>query len=63
MEDRGPYFDGVKLSRPAAGALVHAGYATLEDLPDDLTTLLAIHGVGPSSIPRLQAARDERRLT
>jgi len=63
MEDRGNVFDGVQLSRPAVGALLDADYVTLADLPEDLTELLALHGLGPSAIPRLQAARIERRPT
>ena len=55
--DRGPEFDGVRIGRPATGALVDAGYRTLADLPDDLTALGALHGVGPSAIARLGAAR------
>ena len=58
MEDRGPEFDGVKIGRPATGALIDAGYRELGDLPDDLAELLALHGVGPSSVRRLQAVRD-----
>ena len=54
--DRGPVFDGVRIGRPATGALVDAGYRTLSDLPDDLAELSALHGVGPSAIERLRAA-------
>lgn len=57
-EDRGPVFDGVKIGRPATGALIDAGYRELGDLPNDLAELLALHGVGPSAVQRLQAARD-----
>jgi len=46
--DRGPEFDGVKIGRPATGALIDAGYRRLTDLPDDLDELLQLHAVGPS---------------
>ncbi len=55
--DRGPVFDGVRIGRPATGALVDAGYRTLSELPEDLRELAALHGVGPSAIARLRAAR------
>ncbi len=55
--DRGPVFDGVRIGRPATGALVDAGYRTLSELPEDLAELAALHGVGPSAIARLRAAR------
>lgn len=57
MDDRGAEFDGVRIGRPATGALVDAGYRTLADLPDDLDELLALHGVGPKAIHLLTAAR------
>ncbi|WP_243752572.1 helix-hairpin-helix domain-containing protein [Leucobacter ruminantium] len=60
MEDRGPVFDGVKIGRPATGALIDAGYAAVEELPRDLTELLALHGVGPSAVKRLEEAREQR---
>lgn len=56
MNDRGPEFDGVRIGRPATGALIDAGYRTLSDLPDDLDSLLALHGVGPSAVRRLRDA-------
>jgi hypothetical protein len=55
--DRGPVFDGVRIGRPATGALVDAGYRTLSDLPDDLAELAPLHGVGPSALARLREAR------
>lgn len=55
-EDAGPIFDGVKIGRPATGALLAAGYRTLSDLPDDLDTLLPIHGVGPKAVRLLREA-------
>lgn len=58
MIDRGPEFDGVRIGRPATGALIDAGYTTLTDLPDDLASLASLHGVGPSALRRLTAARD-----
>jgi hypothetical protein len=56
-QDRGDTFDGVKLGRPATGALIDAGYTTLQDLPEDLDSLRDLHGVGPSAIKRLKASR------
>ena len=55
--DRAPVFDGVRIGRPATGALLDAGYRTLPDLPDDLAELASLHGVGPRAIARLRAAR------
>ena len=54
-------FDGVRVGRPATGALVDAGYAHLADLPDDLAELLALHGVGPKAVMLLGEARDASR--
>jgi len=59
MDDRGPDFDGIRIGRPATGALIDAGYTTLADLPDDIDELAPLHGVGPSAIRRLKAARGE----
>jgi hypothetical protein len=55
--DRGPIFDGVRIGRPATGALIDAGYTSLDELPDDLEKLNRIHGVGPKAIKLLQNAR------
>ena len=55
--DRGPMFDGVKVGRPATGALVDAGYTSMDDLPDDLHELLAIHGVGHRAVELLREKR------
>lgn len=55
--DRGPVFDGVRIGRPATGALVDAGYSSLADLPEDLTALSTLHGVGPRAITLLTEAR------
>ncbi len=55
--ERGPVFDGVRIGRPATDALLDAGYRTLPDLPDDVAELTSLHGVGPSAIARLRAAR------
>ena len=57
--DRGPAFDGVRIGRPATGALIDAGYETLEELPPDLDALLALHGVGPRAVRLLTEARSE----
>lgn len=59
-EDRGPEFDGVLIGRPATGALIDAGYKDLRDLPEDLETLLELHGVGPRAVRPLTEARDRR---
>ncbi len=56
--DRGPAFDGVRIGRPATGALVDAGHETLADLPVDLGSLLGLHGVGPKAVRLLAEARD-----
>lgn len=55
--DRGPDFDGVRVGRPATGALLDAGYDSLADLPDDLDELLVLHGVGPRAVRILQEHR------
>ncbi|MEU0315543.1 helix-hairpin-helix domain-containing protein [Nocardioides sp. NPDC006273] len=55
-EDAGPIFDGVKIGRPATGALLAAGHRTLCDLPEDLDTLLPLHGVGPKAVRLLREA-------
>ncbi len=55
--DRGPTFDGVRIGRPATGALIDAGYSSLNELPDDLAKLNRIHGVGPKAIRLLENAR------
>ncbi len=60
MDDRGPEFDGVRIGRPATGALLAAGYAVLEDLPCVLFTLAGLHGVGPKAIRLLEEARRAR---
>jgi hypothetical protein len=57
VQDRGGAFDGVPIGRPATAALVAAGYGSLADLPDDLRVLLRLHGVGPSAVAKLAAAR------
>jgi hypothetical protein len=57
IEDRGPEFDGVRIGRPATGALIDAGYEALADLPDDLDQLADLHGVGPKAIRLLKQAR------
>ena len=47
----------LRIGRPATGALLHAGYARLDELPDDLDELLALHGVGPNAVRILREAR------
>jgi endonuclease III len=59
MTDRGPVFDGIRIGRPASGALIDAGYRTLADLPADLDELLALHGVGPKAVRLLGQARGQ----
>ncbi|MEU1956421.1 helix-hairpin-helix domain-containing protein [Nocardia rhamnosiphila] len=56
-EDRGAVFDGVKIGRPATGALIDAGYRTIGDLPQHLDELLPLHGVGPRAVALLTEAR------
>lgn len=53
-------FDGVRIGRPATGALIDAGYAAVADLPDDLDGLLGLHGVGPKAVRMLGEARAAR---
>lgn len=57
--DRGPVFDGIRIGRPATGALIDAGYRTLADLPADLDGLLALHGVGPKAVQLIRQARGD----
>lgn len=59
--DRGPEFDGVRIGRPAVGGLIDAGFARLEDLPEELDELARIHGVGPKAIRLLGEERYARR--
>lgn len=56
-EDRGAAFDGVRIGRPATGALIDAGYRTIADLPTDLDVLLDLHGVGPKAVRLLRQAQ------
>ena len=55
--DRGPTFDGIRIGRPATGALMDAGYRTIADLPTDLRELKSLHGVGPRAIELITEAR------
>jgi hypothetical protein len=55
--DLGPVFAGIRIGRPATGALLDAGYRTIADLPADLDDLLALHGVGPKAVRLLRQAR------
>lgn len=57
-EDSGPIFDGVRIGRPATGALLRAGYHVVSELPEDLEELLNLHGVGPRAIHRLRQCHD-----
>lgn len=57
VEDLGPDFDGIRIGRPAAGALMRAGYRSVRDLPEDLDGLLQLHGVGPKAVRLLREAR------
>jgi len=59
--DRGPEFDGIRIGRPATGALIDAGFTSLEDLPEDLAELGGLHGVGPKAIRLLGEERRARR--
>lgn len=60
--DRGPIFDGVKIGHPATGALIDAGYATVADLPDELTEPRCTASVHRRSVVwMLSATRSERR--
>tara|TARA_R100000365_G_scaffold616_1_gene2079 strand:- start:1653 stop:1847 length:195 start_codon:yes stop_codon:yes gene_type:complete len=46
-----------KLSRPATRALDNAGIKSVEDLARlSRTEFLALHGVGPASLPPIEAA-------
>ncbi len=59
--DRGPDFDGVRIGRPAVGGLIDAGFRTIDDLPEELDELTAVHGVGPKAIRLLREERTSRR--
>jgi len=56
--DRGAVFDGIRIGKPATGALLDAGYRTLADLPADVDELLALHGVGPKAARLLAEAKE-----
>lgn len=47
--DRAPTFDGVRIGRPATGALIDAGYTSFDELPDDLEKPIGLRGVGPKA--------------
>lgn len=57
--DRGPTFDGVRIGRPATGALIDAGYRSLAELPADLGELAGLHGIGPQALRVLGEARGD----
>lgn len=61
LMDRGPEFDGIRIGRPATGALIDAGFGSLADLPDDLDELKDLHGVGPKALRLLREERAARR--
>ncbi|EMY35225.1 hypothetical protein D477_005451 [Arthrobacter crystallopoietes BAB-32] len=52
-------FAGVNVGRPAAGALIDAGYSSISDLPEDLEELKELHGVGPKAIRLLRTVREQ----
>lgn len=53
----------VKLSRPAHGALAHAGIITFAELATwRQKDVAALHGIGPKAFPELIAALAERGL-
>ncbi|MFZ5629228.1 MAG: helix-hairpin-helix domain-containing protein [Spirochaetota bacterium] len=53
-----------KLGGPAHRALERAGVRSVSDLADwSATELLALHGVGPTTIPRLQEALKKNGLS
>ncbi len=51
------------MSQPALRALAESGYMKLEDLAGvSKAGLLALHGIGPKSIPILEAGLKEKGL-
>ena len=54
-KDRGPTFDGVKIGRPATGALIDAGHESKAGLAGELGQLA--DGVGPRAVQLLKEAR------
>jgi pimeloyl-ACP methyl ester carboxylesterase len=67
--DRGPVFDGVRIGRPATGALVDAGYRSIaydrrgfghSDKPDDGYDYDTFAAVRPSAV-RSSASNCSRR--
>jgi hypothetical protein len=48
-DDRGPVFDGIRIGRPATGALLDAGYRALANLPADLEGRSAVPA-GPGGL-------------
>jgi hypothetical protein len=55
--DRGPVFDGIRIGRPATGALLDVGYRAIADLPADRDGILALHGAGPKAVRLLRQAQ------
>lgn len=53
-----------KLSAPAGRALERLGIKTAEDLAKhSQKEIMSLHGMGPSSLPKLKAALEEAGLT
>lgn len=54
----------VKLTSPARNALVHNGIHSLQELAKYTEKeILALHGIGPASIPVMKAALNEAGLS
>lgn len=52
------------LSSPARNALIHEGITTLEQLTNYTEKeILALHGIGPATIPTLRNALADKNLT
>ena len=64
MKEINQYNPFNKLSQPAQRALANAGIKTLDDLAKiTQKELMRLHGVGPASLPVLQAALAEEGLS
>lgn len=63
MSPDDPIMGTVKLSRPAHGALAHAGIVSFADLARRSRREVAgLHGIGPKAFPELEAALIARGL-
>lgn len=63
MSPNDPIATTAKLSRPAHGALVHAGITTFAELARwTQRDVAALHGIGPKAFPELLAALAARGL-